>query len=58
MLANTGTDAVQSKYGLLTTLLYKIGDEKAYYALEGSIAVAGSLVQWVRDNLGDVSTVF
>ena len=52
MLANTGTEAVQSKYGLLTTLLYKIGDEKAVYALEGSIAVAGSLVQWIRDNLG------
>lgn len=52
MLANTGTEAVQSKYGLLTTLLYKIGDQDAVYALEGSIAVAGSLVQWVRDNLG------
>lgn len=52
MLANTGTEIVQSEYGLLTTVLYKIGDEKAYYALEGSIAVAGSLVQWIRDNLG------
>ena len=52
MLANTGTEAVQSKYGLLTTPLYKIGDEAAVYALEGSIAVAGSLVQWIRDNLG------
>ena len=52
MLANTGTKAVQSKYGLLSTLLYKIGDEDAVYALEGSIAVAGSLVQWIRDNLG------
>jgi glycerol kinase len=54
MLANTGTEAVQSKYGLLTTLLYKIGEEAPIYALEGSIAVAGSLVQWVRDNLGMV----
>ena len=52
MLANTGTEAVQSKYGLLTTLLYKIGEQPAVYALEGSIAVAGSLVQWIRDNLG------
>ena len=52
MLANTGTEAVQSKYGLLTTLLYKIGTEAPVYALEGSIAVAGSLVQWIRDNLG------
>ncbi len=52
MLANTGAEAVQSRYGLLTTLLYKIGDEAAVYALEGSIAVAGALVQWVRDNLG------
>jgi glycerol kinase len=51
MLLNTGTEAVQSKNGLLTTLCYKIGDEKAVYALEGSIAITGALVQWLRDNL-------
>jgi glycerol kinase len=52
MLINTGTTAIQSKYGLLTTLGYKIGSAPAVYALEGSIAVTGSLVQWLRDNLG------
>ena len=52
MLVNTGKKAVASKCGLLTTVLYQIGEEAAYYALEGSIAVAGSLVQWIRDNLG------
>jgi glycerol kinase len=52
MLLNTGTKPVQSKNGLLTTLGYKIGDEKAVYALEGSIAITGALVQWLRDNLG------
>jgi len=52
MLLNTGTDAVQSKSGLLTTVGYQCGGEKPVYALEGSIAVAGSLVQWFRDNLG------
>jgi glycerol kinase len=51
MLVNTGTQAIQSKYGLLTTLGYKIGNQPAVYALEGSIAVTGSLVQWLRDNL-------
>jgi glycerol kinase len=51
LLLNTGTEAVQSKNGLLTTLAYKIGDEKAVYALEGSIAITGALVQWLRDNL-------
>jgi glycerol kinase len=51
MLLNTGHEAVQSKSGLLTTLCYKIGDEKAVYALEGSIAITGALVQWLRDNL-------
>jgi len=51
MLLNTGHDAVQSKNGLLTTLGYKIGDQKAVYALEGSIAITGALVQWLRDNL-------
>ena len=52
MLLNTGTEPVQSQNGLLTTACYKLGDEPTVYALEGSIAVSGSLVQWVRDNLG------
>jgi glycerol kinase len=51
MLLNTATEAVQSKAGLLTTVCYKIGDEAAVYALEGSIAITGALVQWLRDNL-------
>ncbi|MDR1833155.1 MAG: glycerol kinase GlpK, partial [Propionibacteriaceae bacterium] len=51
MLMNTGKDPVPSKNGLLTTLCYKIGDQAPVYALEGSIAVTGSLVQWFRDNL-------
>jgi len=52
MLLNTGTKIVPSKSGLLTTLGYKIGDHPAVYALEGSIAITGALVQWLRDNLG------
>ncbi len=52
MLMNTGETPVQSKNGLLTTLGYKIGDAKPVYALEGSIAITGALVQWLRDNLG------
>ena len=52
LLVNTGPKIVQSKNGLLTTLGYQIGGEPAVYALEGSIAVTGALVQWVRDNLG------
>lgn len=51
MLLNTGTEAVKSESGLLTTLGYKIGDQPAVYALEGSIAITGALVQWLRDNL-------
>ncbi|MCS4484757.1 glycerol kinase GlpK [Gleimia sp. 6138-11-ORH1] len=51
MLMNTGEEPVQSENGLLTTLCYKIGEAPAVYALEGSIAVTGSLVQWLRDNL-------
>ncbi|MFO1015221.1 MAG: glycerol kinase GlpK [Caulobacteraceae bacterium] len=51
LLVNTGTKAVASKSGLLTTVGYQIGGAPAVYALEGSIAVAGSLVQWLRDNL-------
>lgn len=51
MLLNTGTKSVQSKNGLLTTLGYKIGSQPAVYCLEGSIAITGALVQWIRDNL-------
>ena len=51
LLLNTGTEAVQSKNGLLTTLGYKIGDQDAVYCLEGAIAITGALVQWMRDNL-------
>ncbi|MFC9089223.1 glycerol kinase GlpK [Nocardiopsis dassonvillei] len=56
LVMNTGTEPVTSENGLLTTLGYKLGDEPAVYALEGSIAVTGSLVQWLRDNLGLIST--
>jgi len=56
LIFNTGTDIVQSKNGLLTTVGYKLGREPAHYALEGSIAVTGSLVQWLRDNLGLISS--
>jgi len=52
LLLNTGEKRVHSTNGLLTTVCYKIGDAAAVYALEGSIAVTGSLVQWLRDNLG------
>jgi glycerol kinase len=52
MLLNTGTRIVPSQHGLLTTLGYKLGNAPAIYALEGSIAIAGALVQWLRDNLG------
>jgi glycerol kinase len=52
MLLNTGSKAIQSIKGLLTTLAYKFGDSPASYALEGSIAITGALVQWLRDNLG------
>jgi glycerol kinase len=55
MLINTGTEIVPSKSGLLTTLGYKLGDAPAVYALEGSIAITGALVQWLRDNLGMIS---
>jgi glycerol kinase len=51
LLLNTGNEAVQSKNGLITTVGYKIGDEPAVYCLEGSIAITGALVQWLRDNL-------
>jgi glycerol kinase len=52
LLLNTGTEPVQSKNGLLTTVGYKIGEQDAVYCLEGAIAVTGSLVQWLRDNIG------
>jgi glycerol kinase len=52
LLMNTGTRKVDSASGLLTTMAYKFGSQAAHYALEGSIAITGALVQWVRDNLG------
>ncbi len=55
MLLNTGTEIVRSKAGLLTTPAYRLGDEPCVYALEGSIAVTGSAVQWLRDQLGIIS---
>jgi glycerol kinase len=51
LLLNTGTDVVHSRNGLITTVGYRLGDEPAVYCLEGSIAVTGSLIQWLRDNL-------
>ncbi|MEV7781345.1 glycerol kinase GlpK [Kitasatospora sp. NPDC088351] len=56
LLLNTGEKIVNSYHGLLTTVGYQIGDQKPVYALEGSIAVTGSLVQWLRDQLGIIST--
>jgi glycerol kinase len=56
LLLNTGTVPVTSKHGLLTTVGYQIGREPAVYALEGSIAMTGALVQWLRDNLGLISS--
>ncbi len=55
LLMNTGERAVPSTHGLITTVAYKFGKEKACYALEGSVAIAGALVQWIRDNLGLIS---
>jgi len=52
LLMNTGATPVLSKYGLITTIAFKFGEKPAQYALEGSIAITGGLVQWVRDNLG------
>ena len=52
LIVNTGEEIVHSEHGLITTVGYKLGDAPAHYALEGSIAVTGSLVQWLRDNLG------
>ena len=55
MLLNTGTELVRSKNGLLSTVCYQLGTDKPVYALEGSIAVTGSAVQWLRDQLGIIS---
>jgi glycerol kinase len=52
MLLNTGVKIVPSNFGLITTVAYKLGTKPAHYALEGSIAITGALVQWLRDNLG------
>jgi len=56
LLLNTGLEIVRSTHGLLTTVGYQIGDEPAVYALEGAIAITGSLVQWFRDNLGLITS--
>ena len=56
MLLNTGEKIVSSKFGLITTVAYKLGNQPAHYALEGSIAITGALVQWLRDNLGLISS--
>jgi glycerol kinase len=56
MLLNTGTEQVPSRNGLLTTICYQLGEQETVYALEGSIAVTGSLVQWIRDNLGMIGS--
>jgi glycerol kinase len=55
MLLNTGTELVRSERGLLSTVCYRFGDDPAVYALEGSIAVTGSAVQWLRDQLGIIA---
>ena len=52
LLMNTGERMVPSQCGLLTTVAYKLGEHRAHYALEGSVAISGALVQWLRDNLG------
>ncbi len=56
ILVGTGTERVLSEHGLLTTVAYRLGDAPAHYALEGSVAVTGALVQWVRDSLGMISS--
>ncbi len=56
LLLNTGTDAVASRHGLITTVAYQIGGNAPVYCLEGSIAIAGALVQWFRDNLGIIDS--
>ena len=54
-LLNTGTEIVRSKNGLLTTVCFRFGDQPAHYALEGSVAVTGSAIQWLRDQLGIIN---
>jgi glycerol kinase len=56
LLMNTGAKPTESKHGLLTTVAYKLGKQPPRYALEGSVAIAGALVQWLRDNLGLIKT--
>jgi glycerol kinase len=56
LLANTGRDIVQSKHGLLTTVAYQLQGQPANYALEGSVAITGALVQWIRDNFGLIAS--
>ena len=56
VLFNTGEEIVRSGHGLITTVAYRLGERPAVYALEGSIAVTGSLIQWLRDNLGIIRT--
>ncbi|HZI57047.1 MAG TPA: FGGY-family carbohydrate kinase, partial [Verrucomicrobiae bacterium] len=55
-LMNTGEQPVESRHGLLTTVAYKLEKKPARYALEGSVAIGGALVQWLRDNLGLIKT--
>ncbi|HWZ98193.1 MAG TPA: glycerol kinase GlpK [Candidatus Dormibacteraeota bacterium] len=55
LLMNTGEQSVASQFGMLTTVAYKFGSAPAHYALEGSVAITGALVQWLRDNLGLIS---
>jgi glycerol kinase len=52
LLMNIGREPVESRFGLLTTVAYQLGGQRAYYALEGSVAISGALVQWIRDNFG------
>src|SRR5205807_1839555 len=52
LLMNTGAEAVPSTHGMLTTVAYRLGGGPAVYALEGSVAITGALVQWIRDNFG------
>ena len=56
LLMNTGEKPVESRHGLITTVAYQLGDAKPHYALEGSVAITGALVQWLRDNLGLIKT--
>ena len=56
LILNTGEEIVRSRHGLITTVAYRLGEEAPRYALEGSIAVTGSLIQWLRDNLGIIGS--